>query len=83
MTVQPGDVIRVPAGDHGHDHRIGGVLEVGGTPGHERLRVRWEDDHESLYFPSRGVRILHPGGGETFVGRTEGHAQTWEPLEDD
>lgn len=54
--VQPGDWIAV--------HQIGGgaprrgeVIEVLGRPGHERYRVRWDEHHESVHFPSEGTLI--------------------------
>lgn len=47
---RPGDVVVV----HGHalgDHeRTGVILEVLGEPGHEHYRVRWDEEHESLYW---------------------------------
>ena len=54
--VKPGDWIAV--------HQIGGgvprrglVIEVLGRPGHERYRVRWDEQHESIHFPSDGTSI--------------------------
>ena len=50
--VVPGDCVLV------HGHRVGDVarrgeiLEVLGTPGHEHYRVRWDDGHESVFYPS-------------------------------
>ena len=56
---RPGDWIAV--------HQIGGgaprrgqVLEVIGRPGHERYRVRWDEQHESIYFPSEATSIERP-----------------------
>jgi hypothetical protein len=79
MNVEPGDVIKVPAGDRGRDRRIGRIVRVTGEPGHERMVVRWDDDHESLFIPAGDVRVVHRGGGE-FHLRRGSHAQTWEPL---
>ncbi|HET8755321.1 MAG TPA: DUF1918 domain-containing protein [Solirubrobacteraceae bacterium] len=53
---RPGDWIAV--------HQIGGgvprrgeVIEVLGQPGHEHYRVRWDDEHESIHFPTEGTSI--------------------------
>ena len=53
---RPGDTITV--------HQIGGgaprrgeVIEVLGRPGHEHYRVRWDDQHESVHFPTEGTSI--------------------------
>jgi hypothetical protein len=37
------------------------ILEVLGEEGHERFRVRWEDGHESIFFPADDAVIHHPG----------------------
>lgn len=47
-------IYRPHAGDGG---RLGEILESGGEPGHERLRVRWEDGRESVLYPGGDVRI--------------------------
>jgi hypothetical protein len=40
--------------------RRGLILEVLGAPGHEHYRVRWTDDHESIYYPADGAVIVPP-----------------------
>jgi hypothetical protein len=54
--VRPGDWLAV--------HQIGGgpprrgqIIEVLGRPGHEHYRVRWDEQHESIHFPSEGTSI--------------------------
>jgi Domain of unknown function (DUF1918) len=46
---------------HGHAvgqlERSGEILEVLGEPGHEHYRVRWDEEHESLVYPSSDVSI--------------------------
>jgi prolyl-tRNA editing enzyme YbaK/EbsC (Cys-tRNA(Pro) deacylase) len=37
--------------------RQGEVLEVLGLPGHPHYRVRWEDGHESMFYPGGDTRI--------------------------
>lgn len=58
-TARPGDWIEVH-GLPGLPGRAGQVLEVRGRPGHERYRVRWDEAHESIFFPSEGVHVRRP-----------------------
>ena len=55
---RPGDWIEEPAG--GDRPRRGQILEVLGHDHHRHYRVRWDEEHESLHFPSPGARIV-PG----------------------
>ena len=41
--------------------RRGLILEVLGAAGHEHYRVRWTDEHESIYYPADGAVIVPPG----------------------
>ena len=52
-------------GDWVEVHQIGGgaprrgqVREILGRPGHEHYRVRWDEQHESIHFPSEGTVII-------------------------
>ena len=48
----PGDSIEI-TGHHVHDApRTGVILEVLGEQGAPHFRVRWEDGHESIFYPS-------------------------------
>jgi len=38
--------------------RRGQILDVLGAPGHERYRVRWDEQHQSICCPSAGVVLL-------------------------
>ena len=38
-------------------HRIGEILERLGEAGHEHYRVRWDDGHESVFYPSSDSTI--------------------------
>lgn len=59
QQARPGDLV-VVGGHHVGDHgRIGQILEVLGERGHERLRVRWEDDRETIFFPGPDASIRH------------------------
>ena len=54
-----GDWIEVD-GTRGASPRRGVILEVLGSGPHERFRVRWDEQHESLFFPTEGVHVVHP-----------------------
>ncbi len=56
---QPGDVIAIHGHRVGEAERTGEVLEVLGESGHEHFRVRWEDGHESVFYPSSDA-IVRP-----------------------
>ena len=55
---KPGDVITIHGHRVGEAGRTGEVLEVLGEPGHEHLRVRWDDGHESLFYPSSDAVVV-------------------------
>jgi len=57
---KPGDEIVITGHAVGSAPRTAVILEVLGEPGHERFRVRWEDDHESIYFPGEDAVIRRP-----------------------
>ncbi len=57
---RPGDEIVITGHSVGDSPRTAVILEVLGEPGHERFRVRWEDDHESIYFPADDAVIRRP-----------------------
>ena len=56
---RPGDVVVVEGHRVGEGRRIGEILEVVGEPGHEHYRVRWDDDRESVFYPSSDAVIHH------------------------
>lgn len=68
-SAKPGDWVHV-RGISGQSTREGQILEVLGRPGHERYRVRWDEQHESILFPADGVTIIPHRG---HAGATEGH----------
>ncbi len=69
MTSKHNDQAKVQAGDWlevsglpGNPPRRGQVLEVLGEPGHVHYRVRWDEQHESLFFPADGAaHVIRPG----------------------
>lgn len=63
MRKSQGEEVRVgdwleTHGIHGEASRRGRIVEVLGVPGHERYKVRWDEQHESLVYPADGVTIL-------------------------
>lgn len=57
-----GDWIEV-SGLPGRAPRSGQILEVLGTSGHEHYRVRWDEQHESIFYPTEGTTVLRHGHG--------------------
>jgi len=50
VTAEAGDVVVVHGHSTGEPERTGVILEVLGAPGHEHYRVRWDEEHESLFW---------------------------------
>ncbi|MCZ7527211.1 MAG: DUF1918 domain-containing protein [Acidimicrobiia bacterium] len=59
MEAQVGDEIIVESGKIGGPRRRGEVLEVRGEPGHQHFVVRWDDGHETVFFPGPDARVQH------------------------
>jgi hypothetical protein len=55
-----GDLIEITGHSVGDAPRTAEILEVIGEPGREHFRVRWEDGHESIFFPGVDAMIRHP-----------------------
>jgi hypothetical protein len=53
-----GDAVEVK-GLPGKPAKRGRVLEVLGVGEHVHFRVRWDDEHESLLFPTEGATFIH------------------------
>jgi hypothetical protein len=53
---QVGDWIEEPSTD-GSPPRRGLVVDVLGGEGHRHYRVRWDEEHESIHFPSPQMRV--------------------------
>lgn len=60
VTAEPGDVVVVHGHSTGEPERSGVILEVLGAPGHEHYRVRWDEEHESLFWLGSDATI-RPG----------------------
>ena len=66
VHAKTGDRIVVESAHVGQARREGEVLEV--VPGEhehegEHYRVRWDDGHESTYFPSSDCRVVRSSPG--------------------
>jgi hypothetical protein len=57
QQARAGDVVKISGHQIGDHARLGEVLAVLGEPGHERLRVRWEDGRETIFFPGSDASI--------------------------
>jgi RimK family alpha-L-glutamate ligase len=57
---RPGDEIVIAGHSVGETPKTAVILEVLGEPDHVRFRVRWEDGHESIYFPGDDAIIRRP-----------------------
>jgi Domain of unknown function (DUF1918) len=62
MHAVAGDEIVVDSREVGQPPRSGTILEVHGEPEHEHYRVRWNDGHESIFYPSSTVHTVHRTG---------------------
>jgi hypothetical protein len=45
-------------GLYGQPPRRGQITELLGQGAHERYRVRWDEQHESIVYPADGVMII-------------------------
>jgi hypothetical protein len=52
-----GDLVVIEGHKVGDARRLGTILEVLGELGHEHYRVRWEDGHETVFYPSSDATI--------------------------
>jgi Domain of unknown function (DUF1918) len=56
---RPGDLVVVEGHRVGEPKRFGEILEILGESGHRHYRVRWDDGHESVYYPSNDTVVQH------------------------
>lgn len=54
---RPGDRLQVSS-LAGGPTRSGHIVEVLGSEHHEHYLVRWDDEHQSIHYPSEGTRIV-------------------------
>lgn len=60
LPAEAGDLIEITSHLVGDAPRNAEILEVLGKHGHEHYHVRWEDSHESIYFPADDAVITRP-----------------------
>ena len=60
MDAKVGDEIVIDGPHTGDVPREGEILEVMQRGGIEHYRVRWDDGHESIFYPSSDVTIRPP-----------------------
>jgi hypothetical protein len=58
MDVKVGDEIVVDAVHTGEPKREGEILEILDRDGVEHYRVRWDDGHESLFYPGSTTHVV-------------------------
>jgi Domain of unknown function (DUF1918) len=61
VHARTGDEIVVETVALDSPRRRGEILEVIGEGGREHYRVRWDDGHESLYFPGPDAHVASLG----------------------
>jgi hypothetical protein len=59
MLAMVGDGLEIDSVEVGIAPRRGTILEVRGESGHEHYQVRWEDGHESVFYPSSTAHVIH------------------------
>jgi hypothetical protein len=61
MQAKQGDHIVIETATLDTARRHGEVVEVLGQGEREHYRVRWQDGHESVYFPGPDARVVPTG----------------------
>ena len=59
MRAQVGDELTVKGRHQGDGDRHGEIIKVDGADGAPPYVVRWQDGHESVFFPSSDTEIEH------------------------
>ena len=60
MDAHVGDRITIDSNHVGSGQRCGEIVEVVARPAAKHYRVRWDDGHESTFFPSSDATITPP-----------------------
>jgi hypothetical protein len=61
MQAKQGDHIVIETAALDAPRRHGEVVEVLGQGDREHYRIRWQDGHESVYFPGPDARVVAAG----------------------
>ena len=77
-TGRTGDWLEIH-GPSGKRSRRGQITEVLGAAGREHYRVRWEEQHESIFYPAAGVVILQRSTGTAQRKRKAGIVTVTDP----
>lgn len=59
MRAEVGDELVVRGRHVGDERREGMIIEIHGEDGTPPYLVRWEDGHESVFFPSSDTLVEH------------------------
>jgi Domain of unknown function (DUF1918) len=59
MHAQAGDELTVRGRRQGDGDRRGTILRAGGKDGAPPYLVRWQDGHQSVFFPTSGTEVEH------------------------
>lgn len=63
-AVQAGDIVVITGHRLGEVERTGEILEVLGAVAKPHYRVRWEDGHETVFYPGSDASV-RPAGKRT------------------
>jgi hypothetical protein len=69
MQAAAGDTLTVKAVRKGESDRHGRIIEIHGKDGEPPYLVRWQDEHESLFFPAAGTVVEHHPATEQRAAR--------------
>lgn len=61
MQARQGDELVVESSVLGTPSRCGEIVEVIGEGEVQHYRVRWDDGHQSVYFPGPDARVVSTG----------------------
>lgn len=64
MQAKVGDEIVVDSLHTGDLPRKGEILEILDSGGVVHYRVRWDDGHETLFYPSSDAHVVHLASGK-------------------
>src|SRR3954468_5913848 len=78
MHAKQGDRIAIDTTTLDALRRHGEVIEVMGQGEREHYRVRWQDGHESVYFPGPDARVVSTDCASSVAG--VGHCSRSEPA---
>ena len=74
IQAKPGDVVVVHGHTTGDPGRTGVITEVLGSGEHELFRVRWDEEHESLYWPGSDATVRPSSRPKRRAARSPGAA---------